>query len=67
MTRAFRNRMIRQLVLFLVATVLALLLCSKLLNEQAFIIAAIAIVLTAAASFNVLQRRAYAAQTVGKR
>jgi p-aminobenzoyl-glutamate transporter AbgT len=65
-TRAFRTRMIRQAALLFAALVAILLILVGTLDHRSFTIAALVLIPLAALTFNLMQRRAYAAHIAGK-
>ncbi len=66
-TRAFRNRMLRDAVFVLLGLVAVLLIAVEAMDRRTFFIAALVLIPAAAITFNILQRRAFAAYSAGKR
>ncbi len=65
-TREFRNKMARDAVFVLLGLVAVLLIAVDVLDRKTFFIAALVLIPVAAMTFNILQRRAFAAYSAGK-
>ena len=64
-TRSFRNQMLRQSAFLFVAVAAVLLILVGTVDHRVFAVLALVLIPVAALTFNIMQRRAYAAYQQG--